>query len=681
MQFEEITSLILDETTNYIYLADPKTYELYYMNPALLQCLELTESKDWQKQPCYKVLYGADCPCDFCSNFDKIDETLHTGKQFNSKLQKELTLKERVIHDNGADFRLVIAIDTTQKGMVTKELKKKLHMEETLIQCIQTLNQNSNMQQAIEKLLSLIGSYHMADRAYIVEANYSKDTYINTYEWCHSGVKSIQNHLKNLPLSIITYWLEQFQKQGKIYINSLEDDIPTTAPDYLLLTEQGVHSLLVVPLLRKDQIEGFIGVDNPKENMDDMTLLQSASSFIVNDINKRKLMEQLTALSYTDGLTKVGNRYHYLKTIEWLKENKPNELGVIFIDVNGLKIANDTHGHEYGDYLIIHTAEILKEIFQNLIFRIGGDEFVVFCPKISQDSFNDMITRLRTRIDLDEDLTISIGYCWRDGEIDILAQIAHTDELMYVDKQIYYESHPDNAHSHRFAVSKQLLHEIESGTFSVYFQPKVESALGTMLGAEAKIRRKNEFGKFTPADMYLFRYEKEYIIHHIDFFILETAAKLLFQWESFLPSYFKISLRPSKITLLEHDIEQKLLDICRKIKVSPSRITLIISEDFQDMERKELFQLIQKLSDVGFFLSIDDFILKYSEASDYFSRKETCHISIIHTIKIYRELDSKIASLDDTFLLFGCEAGGKYYLEEPLSMEDFIRRLTSEPKI
>ena len=95
----------------------------------------------------------------------------------------------------------------------------------------------------------------------------------------------------------------------------------------------------------------FSGVDNPTENIDDMTLLQSASSFIVNDINKRKLMEQLTTLSYMDGLTKVGNRYKYLKTIEQLKVNTPNQLGVIFIDVIGLKSANDTHGHEYGDFV------------------------------------------------------------------------------------------------------------------------------------------------------------------------------------------------------------------------------------------------------------------------------------------------------------------------------------------
>ena len=92
------------------------------------------------------------------------------------------------------------------------------------------------------------------------------------------------------------------------------------------------------------------------------------------------------------------------------------------------------------------------------------------------------------------------------------------------------------------------------------------------------------------------------------------------------------------------------------------------------MDKKELFQLIQKLSDTGFYLLIDDFILKYKEYTDYFQIEKDSTISIVHTIKIYRELDSKVASLDNTFLLFGCEVGGKYYLEAPLSMNEFIRR-------
>ncbi len=673
MQFEEITSLVLDGTTNYVYLADPKTYELYYMNPALLQSLGISESKDWLKQPCYKILYGADYPCEFCSNFDKEIGTLHIEKQFNPKLQKELIIKEKLIHDNSVNFRLVIAIDTTQRETVTKELKRKLHMEETLIQCIQTLNQNSNMQQAIENLLSLIGSYHMADRAYIMEIDTIQNMCV-TYEWCRNGIPSKQKHTNNIPLSITSYWQEQFEKQGRHSIKFLEGDICPSSPDYSLFAKDGIHSLLAVPLWGENQVEGVVGVDNPTENIDDMTLLQSASSFIVNDINKRKLMEQLTTLSYMDGLTKVGNRYKYLKTIEQLKVNTPNQLGVIFIDVIGLKSANDTHGHEYGDYLLLHTAEILKGIFEDLIFRIGGDEFVVFVPEVSQDLFNDTISCLRKRVDADGDLKISIGYCWRDGEIDIHAQIAHTDELMYVDKQTYYDAHQEIIYSHRTGASNQLLHEIKNGMFSIYLQPKIEAILGTVIGAEAMIRRKDEFDSFVPADIYLFRYEKEYIIRHLDFFALETVGKLLRQWESYLLPNFRISLRFSKITFLEHDIEQTLSKLCKQIGILPSRIAFIISENFQDMDKKELFQLIQKLSDTGFYLLIDDFILKYKEYTDYFQIEKDSTISIVHTIKIYRELDSKVASLDNTFLLFGCEVGGKYYLEAPLSMNEFIRR-------
>lgn len=674
MNFEEIASLILDETTNYIYLADPETYELYYINRALMQVLGYPEEKYWLKQPCYKVLQGKDAPCEFCTNCTLSDKEFHVWEHYNPVIAKDLTIKEKLVSYNNKKMRLEIAIDTTDKEITARSLQKKLDMEETQIQCIQTLNLTSDTKQAIIKLLAMIGDYHMADRAYIIEVDYTKNACYNTYEWCREGVTPQLKNLQQIPLSLLSKWFERFKHDGKYYINSTENELSKQSSEYQVLTAQQITSLLTVPLWWEGRIEGFLGVDNPNDNTDDMTLMQSVSSFIINDINKRKLMEQLTFLSYIDGLTKVGNRYKYNELISRLKQDKPERLGVVFIDVNGLKTANDTHGHEFGDHLILHTADVLKSIFADPIFRIGGDEFVVLCPQISKAEFNKSVTALRKEIQNDGELNVSMGYCWREGEIDVANQIAHTDELMYVDKQNYYSNHQELQYSHRAGLVKQLTHEIETGMFSVFLQPKIEAASGNIIGAEVQLRRIDDFGNYVPADIYIFRYEKEYIIRHIDFYIIETLCSLLQKWKNLILPDFKLSVHLSRITLLEHNIAQKLQKICQTSGVLPERIVLTITESFQDMDKGELFYLIRKLSEAGFSLSVDDFILKYKEYAEIIKQVGNSSITIVHTIKIYRELDSKIASLDDTFLLFGCEAGGKYYFEAPLSILDFHNR-------
>ena len=168
-----------------------------------------------------------------------------------------------------------------------------------------------------------------------------------------------------------------------------------------------------------------------------------------------------------------------------MEARPPASLGVAFLDINGLKAANDTHGHRYGDYVIIHAAEAIRASFTGELYRIGGDEFVVLCPDIEKQAFNEQLNRLRRAIREDDELDLAVGSTWREGRMDVQKQITRTDALMYEDKQLYYHTRHNDAGDYRAGLVRELLREIDAGGFCVLLQPKIDLQTGEVNGAEA----------------------------------------------------------------------------------------------------------------------------------------------------------------------------------------------------
>ena len=170
--------------------------------------------------------------------------------------------------------------------------------------------------------------------------------------------------------------------------------------------------------------------------------------FAVRDINYEKNKEtQLIYNSYVDDLTQLYNRKMYNENmLDYSKSKMQSNLVFISVDVNGLKIVNDSLGHDAGDEMIVGVADCLKKAFDpyGRIYRLGGDEFVAVIyispanlPRLI-GQFNDSVANWHGR--LVDSLSISMGYVTKseccDKTIFEMARIA--DERMYRDKEQYY---------------------------------------------------------------------------------------------------------------------------------------------------------------------------------------------------------------------------------------------------
>lgn len=146
-----------------------------------------------------------------------------------------------------------------------------------------------------------------------------------------------------------------------------------------------------------------------------------------------------------------------------------NTIGVLFFDVNFLKLTNDNYGHQLGDILLIRTAESLQNVADehSYIFRIGGDEFVVVLPNCSEKSCNDYIALWKRRLEeictCDRKLHYSVAYGYSFGKpgYDLDEVIREADSAMYEHKEeIKNADRPD--------FYKKLLAQREDGDLDLF---------------------------------------------------------------------------------------------------------------------------------------------------------------------------------------------------------------------
>ena len=139
-----------------------------------------------------------------------------------------------------------------------------------------------------------------------------------------------------------------------------------------------------------------------------------------------------------DPLTGLLNRQAYYADIS----NDPEEISaLISIDMNGLKTINDTEGHKAGDVAISTIAGCFLRAAKRkqLVYRVGGDEFVVVCRKVSEEEVIALTKRIHQQVDATK-YSCSVGYSYsHDGKKSIDELLSESDANMYAEKQQYYK--------------------------------------------------------------------------------------------------------------------------------------------------------------------------------------------------------------------------------------------------
>ena len=343
----------------------------------------------------------------------------------------------------GASMTLLFVVATSAQNRElavserTKEqIRQRLEIATMLNSCVGKLNSDTDIDVGINNLLATVNGYFQADRTYVFEIDPDRDVLINTFEYiCGQEVSAQMDNLQEVPVSVIKVWMQNFRQGRSYYMSDLEQE--RGQPSYEMLKAQQVWRLLAVPLMKGGAMVGFLGVDNPRAHYDDATLLASIQFFVTNSLDRKKQQAYLEKLSYRDMLTGLYNRNRYIERLEAYKQVQDQQIGAIYIDLNGLKKVNDEQGHRAGDELIVRAAGTIAGIFAEDAYRVGGDEFVVILLDVSREDFARKTEQLRRQMQ-ENSVDASIGGVWQASTENLEDLLRLADENMYREKKRYY---------------------------------------------------------------------------------------------------------------------------------------------------------------------------------------------------------------------------------------------------
>ncbi|HWQ41804.1 MAG TPA: HD domain-containing phosphohydrolase, partial [Desulfosporosinus sp.] len=220
----------------------------------------------------------------------------------------------------------------------------------------------------------------------------------------------------------------------------------------------------------------------------------SGIASIGEDITVRKQsQERLEHMSFHDALTGLYNRTYFEEQLRLLEEGCFVPLGMIVCDVDGLKLVNDTLGHSTGDKLLRVTAGIIKACFrqEDLIFRIGGDEFTIILPKSELLLVQQACHRIRSAVEKYNEqneefpLSLSVGFA-----VSGHTNVNVNDVFKEADNNMYREK-LHRSKSTRSAIVSSLMKALEARDFIMEGHGDRLQNLVVLIGMEMGLAERN----------------------------------------------------------------------------------------------------------------------------------------------------------------------------------------------
>jgi diguanylate cyclase (GGDEF)-like protein len=367
---------------------------------------------------------------------------------------------------------------------------------------------------------------------------------------------------------------------------------------------------------------------------DDRGALEYGSA-IARDVTELKEVQHALAREAThDALTGLPNRtllQDRLAQAVLRAERTRSGLGVLYIDLDRVKLVNDSLGHDTGDQLLVQAADRLRNATRghDTVGRLGGDEFVVVLEDIDgpRDGVK-LAMRIVHAFDQPFDLegteafvTASVGVAFRSDDAGSAATLLRdADVAMYRAKQAggaryeLFDAEMRAWVTERFEVEAALRHAIERDEMDVHYQPQMRPDTGAILGFEALARWERPDGPVHPS-VFIPLAEETGLIAMIGAHVLEAACHTGAVWNDRAhasPDPLGVAVNVSGRQLAQPgllDVVERVLDTTG---LDPKRLTLEITESVLVQDPELASARLHALRDIGVRLAIDDFGKGYS---------------------------------------------------------------------
>jgi diguanylate cyclase (GGDEF)-like protein len=397
----------------------------------------------------------------------------------------------------------------------------------------------------------------------------------------------------------------------------------------------GVRAAMAVPVQQFGRAIGSIvaATTTPKRRFDeaDRETLRAFADLASIALTEQHLYDEMRQ-AYTDPLTHLANRTELQDQLTAALEldDHASPPAVLFIDLDGFKIVNDTLGHALGDELLVKVAERLRRVVSApaVVGRFGGDEFLVLIPScgslvVATGLADRLIDALRLPIDVsshDVSVTASIGIAWAGHTAAMMTSVdllRNADTAMYRAKatgrgrHAVFEEQMYDELVRSLSRERHLREAIETNAMTAHFQPIVDLASGTALGAEALVRWTRDGTPVPPVD-FIGLAEETGLILQLGRQVLRRACDALADWRHAGLTTLSMSVNLSMRELENPDLVPGLQAELARAGISPGLVVVELTESTLMLDVPTTTQQLTDLRDLGVRVAIDDFGTGYS---------------------------------------------------------------------
>ncbi|MGY0193891.1 sensor domain-containing protein [Leptothrix sp. BB-4] len=366
--------------------------------------------------------------------------------------------------------------------------------------------------------------------------------------------------------------------------------------------------------------------------VDDEQRLQSYVALFTDVTALREQSERLQHVAHYDALTDLPNRLllqDRLRQAIAVNQRHRQSLAVLYLDLDGFKAINDSHGHHVGDQLLVKLAHRIRQTLResDTLARIGGDEFVAVLTDLAHPDdcaqlADRMLQACAEPIALGSQVvqvSVSIGVTlYPQDDVDADQLIRHADQAMYQAKQAgrnrcqYFDLAQDALFKSRDLRLQRVEEGLRRQEFVLLYQPKVNLRTGCVIGAEALIRWQHpELGLLSPAS-FLDDIERHSVSLALCDHVIDQALRQMEVWPQ-QGLTLSVSVNIGAWQFQQPDFAKGLAaHLARHAGVDPQLLELEILESSAMEDLGAASRTMAECHRLGVHFAIDDFGTGYS---------------------------------------------------------------------
>lgn len=347
-----------------------------------------------------------------------------------------------------------------------------------------------------------------------------------------------------------------------------------------------------------------------------------------SDISAEKFAaERIHRLAHFDATTELPNRVllqdRLLHAINQAVRSN-GRLALLFLDLDGFKLINDTYGHRAGDEVLRQVGARLTSRLRkaDVVARIGGDEFAVVLGDIAQDSDVQTIAEQLLAVITEPyelsgqqgHVTTSIGIAlFPDDGHDVPTLLKHADAAMYQAKETgknrytFYAPEMNRRAEERVQLTRELRRALDREEFSLCYQPIYDFPSGHLTGVEALLRWHDREGVLVPPTRFIPLAEDCGLIHALGAWVLNTACRQAQAWRDQGLDFGRLSINISGRQFQDEGLVAMVEAALRDSGLPGDSLELEITESWVMEGPYRAEKQMRVLRDAGVSLVIDDF--------------------------------------------------------------------------